>query len=72
MDEHRPSGVFSERGRCWRMVYDAEGSGRPTFCTEPVIWQGRYKLAGKDGRWIQVWSCELHREGVQQAGRLSP
>jgi len=51
------------------MIYDAEGSGRPTFCTEPVIWQGRYKLSGEHSKWIPVWSCETHREGVQQAKR---
>ena len=51
------------------MVYDAEGSGRPTFCPEPVVLQGRYKLSGEHGKWIPVWSCELHREGVEQAKR---
>jgi len=52
------------------MVYDDEGSGRPTFCPEPVAWQGRFRLAGANGKWMKVWSCELHVEGVEQVKRL--
>lgn len=57
--------VFSEPGRCWRMVYDGEGSGRPMHCPEPVVWVGNHRLAG--GRQIRVWSCDGHREGVERA-----
>ena len=34
MLDHYADAVFSEPGRCWRMVYDGEGSGRPR-CTAP-------------------------------------
>ena len=44
------------------MVYDGEGSGRPTFCEEPVVWVGNTQLVG--GKQIRVWSCAGHREGV--------
>ena len=67
MDDHRPSGVMSEPGQCWRLVYDGEGSGRPTSCPEPVVWVGRFKLLGRNGKWIPVWSCDGHREGVTAA-----
>lgn len=66
---HYADAVFSEPGRCWRMIDDGEGSGRP-FCTEPVIWKGRTKLSGEHGKWIPVWSCDGHREGVEQPERV--
>jgi hypothetical protein len=59
MTDHYADAVFSEQGRCWRMVHDREGSGRPTFCEEPV---GNTRLVG--GKQIRVWSCEGHLEGV--------
>ena len=62
MTDHYAEVVFSEPGRCWRMVYDGEGSGRRTHCSEPVVWVGNNRLAG--GRRIRVWSCEGHVEGV--------
>ena len=65
---HYADVVFSEPGRCWRMIHDGEGSGRPTFCEEPVVWVGNHHLIG--GKQIRVWSCEGHREGVEQAERV--
>jgi hypothetical protein len=53
---HYADAVFSEPGRCWRMVHDGEGSGRPTFWEEPVVWVGNHQLVG--GKQIRVWSCE--------------
>jgi len=47
------------------MVHEIAGVGRPTFCEEPVVWVGNTRLAG--GKQIRVWSCEGHREGVEQA-----
>jgi hypothetical protein len=61
--------VFSERGRCWRMVHEIAGVGRPTFCKEPVVWVGNHHLVG--GKQIRVWSCEGHREGVQGARKVA-
>ena len=65
MTDHYADAVFSEPGRCWRMVYDGEGSGRPMHCSEAVVVAGRRTLRG--GRRIPVWSCEGHREGVERA-----
>ncbi len=65
MTDHYADAVFSEPGRCWRTVHDGKGSGRPTFCEEPVAWVGTTRLKG--GRRIPVWSCEGHREGVEGA-----
>jgi hypothetical protein len=62
--DHYADAVFSEPGRCWRMVHDGEGSGRPTFCEEPVVWVGNTRLVG--GKQIRVWSCQGHREGVEE------
>jgi len=50
--DHYADAVFSERGRCWR----------PTHCEEPVRWRGRHRLIG--GKWVAVWSCDGHLEGV--------
>jgi hypothetical protein len=47
------------------MVYDGEGSGRPTFCEDPVVWVGNTRLSG--GKLIPVWSCDGHREDVVEA-----
>jgi hypothetical protein len=66
--DHYADAVIAEPGRCWRMVHDGEGSGRPTFCEEPVVVAGRHTLKG--GKRISVWSCEGHREGVEQAERV--
>jgi hypothetical protein len=62
--DHYADAVFSEPGRCWRMVYDGEGSGRPTFCEELVVWVGNHHLVG--GKQIRVWSCDGHREGLEE------
>ena len=56
MTDHYADAVFSEPGRCWRMVHDGEGSGRPTFCEEPVVWVGNGRLTG--GKRVRVWSCQ--------------
>ncbi len=58
----------AEPGRCWRLVYDGEGSGRPTFCEKPVAWVGNTRLVG--GKQIRVWSCEGHVEGVEETKRV--
>jgi hypothetical protein len=63
--DHYADAVFSEPGRCWRMVADATGSGRLRHCHEPVEWTGYSRLEG--GRRIPVWSCEGHREGIEEA-----
>jgi hypothetical protein len=47
------------------MVADGTGSGRPTHCEEPVEWAGHWRLSG--GKRIDVWSCEGHRKGVDEA-----
>jgi hypothetical protein len=44
------------------MVHDGEGSGRPTFYEEPVVWVGNHHLVG--GKQVRVWSCDGHVEGV--------
>jgi hypothetical protein len=62
--DHYADAVFSEPVRCWRMVHDGEGSGRPTFCEEPVIVTGFTRLA--TGKRIPVWSCDGHLEGVEE------
>jgi hypothetical protein len=69
MIDHYADAVFSEPGRCWRMIHDGEGSGRPTFCEEPVVWVGNTRLVG--GKQIRVWSCEGHVEGVEHAEHKS-
>jgi len=60
--------VFSQPGRCWRLVTDF--TGRPDHCTEPVVWMGQHPLSGRDGRVLRVWSCERHREGLAGAKKL--
>jgi hypothetical protein len=61
---HYADAVFSEPCRCWRFISSPDGSGRPDFCSEPVVWVGFHTLRG--GRRIRVWSCEGHREGIQR------
>jgi hypothetical protein len=51
------------------MVQQA-GVGVPTNCSEPVVWVGNHRLSG--GKQIRVWSCEGHREGVEEAERVDP
>jgi hypothetical protein len=34
--DHYAEALYVEPGRCWRMVYESDGSGRPTTCPEPV------------------------------------
>jgi hypothetical protein len=46
------------------MVLDDSGAGRLTHCAEPVSWVGRTRLNGRNGRVLQVWSCEGHKEGL--------
>jgi hypothetical protein len=43
------------------MVNNADGTGRPDHCVEPIVWVGDHVLTG--GKQIRVWSCE----GVEQA-----
>jgi len=50
--DHYADVVFSEPGRCWRMVYEIAGVGRPTFCPEPVTVDGNHHLVG--GKQIRV------------------
>ena len=66
--DHYAEVCFSEPGRCWRFVYDGEGSGRPMHCPEPLRWRGTTGLKG--GKRIPVWSCEGHREGVEESKRV--
>jgi hypothetical protein len=63
--DHYAYVVFSEPGRCWRFIHNPDGTGRPTLCPKPVVWTGTDTLKG--GRRIPVWSCEGHREGVEEA-----
>jgi len=65
--DHYADAVFSEPGRCWRMVQQA-GVGAPDHCSDPVVWVGNHRLSG--GKRIRVWSCEGHREGVEQPERV--
>jgi len=64
---HYADAVFSEPGRCWRMV-QKPGVGAPDHCPEPVVWVGNHRLSG--GKRIRVWSCEGHVKGVEQAERV--
>jgi hypothetical protein len=63
--DHFAECVFSEPGRCWRLVTDS--AGRPDHCAEPVVWTGRTQLSGREGRVLTVWSCDRHREGLEMA-----
>jgi hypothetical protein len=47
------------------MVHNADGTGRPDHCSEPVVWAGDHRLAS--GKKIRVWSCDGHREAVTEA-----
>jgi hypothetical protein len=64
MTDHYAEAVFSEPGRCWRMVHEKELVGRPTFCQEPVVWVGYHHFS--TGKRIKVWSCDVHREGLEE------
>jgi hypothetical protein len=61
--DHFAESVFIAPGRCWRLVTDF--AGRPEHCTEPVVAIGRHRLSGRDARVVRVWSCEGHREGLE-------
>jgi hypothetical protein len=63
--DHFAESVFAAPGRCWRLVTDF--AGRPEHCTEPVTVTGRTRLAGRNGKVLQVWSCEGHGEGLRDA-----
>ena len=56
--DHYASAFYVEPGRCWRMVYEQDGSGRPKHCPEPVEWRGRYRT--RRGKWFVVDSCAGH------------
>ena len=57
--DHYAEAFYVEPGRCWRMVYEPDGSGRPTHCPEPVEWRGRYR--NRQG-WHVVDSCDGHAD----------
>jgi hypothetical protein len=61
--DHYADAVFSKPGRCWRLVYEQGDAGRPEHCPEPVVVTGRHRMAS--GKRISVWSCEGHREGLE-------
>ena len=63
--DHVAECVFSEPGSCWRMVLDGSGAGRPTHCQEPVVVEGRTRLAGRHGKLLKGGSCEGHAEGLE-------
>jgi len=65
--DHYADAVFSEPGRCWRVIQQA-GVGVSDYCPGHVVWAGNHRLSG-DKR-IRVWSCEGHREGVEEAERM--
>jgi hypothetical protein len=66
--DHYAEAAFSEPGRCWRMIANPDGTGHPKHCPEPVVRVGNHLLAG--GKRIRVWSCDGHREGLEQAERV--
>jgi hypothetical protein len=68
--DHFADAVFAAPGRCWRLVTDF--AGRPDHCTEPVIWTGRHRLSGRNGKMLRVWSCEGHVEGAIEPLPWSP
>jgi hypothetical protein len=58
-------GLFAQKGRCWRMVYE-----------NPVGQAGHCMEAGDVGRslevtkgWTKVWSCEGHADELIGARR---
>jgi hypothetical protein len=63
--DHFAESVFAAPGRCWRLVSDF--AGRPEHCAGPVVWTGRWRLSGRNGRVLAVWSCEGYREGLEGA-----
>lgn len=63
--DHFADSVFAEPGRCWRLVTDF--AGRPDHCPEPVVWVGRTRLSGRDGKLLRLWSCQGHAEGLEGA-----
>jgi hypothetical protein len=60
-------GFLAEPGQCWRMVYGSARVGQGTHCTEPVVWRGRFKNAGKG--WT-VWACEGHTDELEDVRPL--
>jgi hypothetical protein len=67
--DHHADAVFSEPGRCWRMVHRSDAEGQATHCPEPVVWVGDHRLKG--GKRIRVWSCDGHVEGVEKRERVA-
>jgi len=61
--DHYADAVFAEPGRCWRFIQQA-GVGAPANCSEPVVWVGNHRL--NCGKGIRVWSCDGHREGLEE------
>ena len=47
--------VSTQRGRCFRFVYDEQG--KPAHCAEPITTIGWTKIGPK---WHQVDSCAEH------------
>jgi len=55
----------TERGRCFRFVYDEHG--KPENCPEPIVAVGWARL----DRWYEVDACTEHAAQVQsRPGRL--
>ena len=61
--DHYCEAFYCEPGCCWRMVYNSDGSGRPTLCSEPVEWRARFR--DRRGKWHVVDSCAGHVQGEQ-------
>lgn len=59
LSEHYAEAFVAQPGRCWRMVYESAGTGRPVHCPEPVAWRGRYRTP-RGKKWFTVESCEGH------------
>ena len=66
--DHFAESVFAEPGCCWRMETDF--AGRPEHCAEPIVWEGRTRLRGPNGKMLRVWSCDGHRQGLESAQPL--
>jgi hypothetical protein len=58
--------VSTERGRCFRWVYD--DTGKPTNCPGAVIASGWLRI----DRWYEVDACAEHSGQLRFRGSLNP
>lgn len=66
---HYAEAFTTQRDRCFRMVLDHTGIGRPMHCPNEVKWRGKFRT--RNGKAWPVDSCDGHAHDVEDAKALN-